>query len=494
MLRPYGFRFGIISLSRYGLTRHLMVTRWSNQGGRSIKDSNSKVRIAIIDEKNEVYSLFNEVLSDEHDLAHFRSTHSFLEEIQPERENAQFNLVVVDGCSDVTSFTEKVQQVQPGLGVIYLAEQADFNIALKMLRGGAEDLLIKPIRPEDIRSAIRRWTTVSLLSTENQLLRSELSDTTVLSDILGECSAIKELRKLIQRVAPSDASVLIRGESGSGKELVARAVHYASARADSPFITINCSAIPENLLESELFGHKKGSFTGASQDKKGLFVEADGGTLFLDEIGDMPLGLQAKLLRVLQDGRIRPVGEVRDRKINVRVVAASHRDFSEAIEQGKFRKDLYFRLSVVPLEVPPLRSRGDDIVLLANHFLKIESIRSGSSINAFSDHALKQLRNHVWPGNIRELKNTIQRAVVLNPRNSTTIDSFQFDDILHDDSIDTVEVPNRVPLKEVEKRYIAHILEETDGAKEEAAKLLGINRKTLYLKEKNYGLDQKVDG
>ena len=291
----------------------------------------------------------------------------------------------------------------------------------------------------------------------------------------------------MDRAGPSSTNILNTGESGTGKEVLARALHNCSSRSTKPFIAINCTAIPETLMESELFGHSKGSFTGAISDKKGLFEEAQGGTIFLDEIGDMDLGLQAKLLRVLQERTIKPVGSNQFKTIDVRVIAATHKDLKKAIANQIFREDLYYRLSVIPIVIPPLRHRPEDIPLLAHHFLrKYSALNNGKNVS-FSQEALRKLMSFTWPGNVRELENMIERVVVM--ARSSQIDAVDIPD--SDQSSPELffgSATNDFPtLEQLEKRYIELILEKSGGKKEQAAQILRINRRTLYRKEKDYG-------
>ena len=306
--------------------------------------------------------------------------------------------------------------------------------------------------------------------------------------LLGDSSGMQSLSKLIDRVSKVTANVLIVGESGTGKEMVARHLHHRGSRADRPFVAINCAAIPEGLLESELFGHAKGSFTGASQRKSGLFEEADGGTLFLDEIGDMNPSLQTKILRVIQEREIRAVGENCARPVDVRIIAATHRDLHHEMKKGRFREDLYYRLSVVPIRIPPLRSRKGDIPALANHFLKKYAAIHQSPVRAFSRQAIETMTNMRWEGNVRELENFVERAVVLGtesilrsedlPAGDDTVDPEQFFRCASDD-FPTLAV--------LQKRYLALVLKKTRGRRDQAAKILGINRRTLYRKVNQFG-------
>jgi two-component system response regulator HydG len=326
------------------------------------------------------------------------------------------------------------------------------------------------------------------LQRDNTALRQEVKRAWSVSGIIGKSPGMKAVFDLVNRVSQATANVLVTGESGTGKEMVARAIHESGPRARKPFVAINCTAIPETLLESELFGHAKGSFTGAIQRKRGLFEEADGGTLFLDEIGDMNVQLQSKLLRVIQEKKVRAVGENMDKSVDVRIVAATHKDLKAAIKDGRFREDLYYRLSVIPIVIPPLRHRKEDIPLLAEHFLKKYAATNNLKVKGFTKRAMGKLVGLRWDGNVRELENVVERAVVLamNPLideadipSSSAANAEQFFGGATDD-FPTID--------QLEKRYIQVVLEKTAGRKDKAAQILGINRRTLYRKEREYGL------
>jgi transcriptional regulator with PAS, ATPase and Fis domain len=308
------------------------------------------------------------------------------------------------------------------------------------------------------------------------------------STILGKSPKILALLDLIARVSRSHSNILISGESGTGKEMVARAIHFNSDRSEFPFLAVNCAAIPDQLLESELFGHRKGSFTGADESRRGLFEEAEGGTLFLDEIGDMPLGLQAKLLRVLQERKVKPVGENTLRKINVRILSATHKNLKSLIQEKKFREDLYYRLSVIPIHLPPLRERKEDIPELVDYFMSKHCQSLGVPLKRLLPTALAKLMRMPWLGNVRELENTLERAIVLCESRVLSDRDIQIDG---EENIDVQIVyffSQLLSLKDLERAYIQYVLEVTGKTKERAAQILGIDRKTLYRKELEYEL------
>lgn len=327
----------------------------------------------------------------------------------------------------------------------------------------------------------------------HQTLDDQLDQIRSMGKMTGRSIRIREVFGLIEKMAKSSCNVLLMGESGTGKEMVAVAIHEKSERRDKRFVAINCSAIPAALLESELFGHKRGAFTGANEARCGLFEEANGGTIFLDEIGDMPFELQAKLLRVIQEREITPVGENRPKSIDVRVISATHKDLGQMVASEKFRQDLYYRLAVVPIHLPKLSERKDDIPLLAKHFLEKYCKEIGKE-KRLSEAALSRLLEHSWPGNVRELENSIERAVALSE--TDTIDENEILDaqILEGQKATVGIFAKLLPLEEIEKSYILYVLAHTNGQKDRAAKILGINRKTLYRKEIIFGLVDPAEG
>lgn len=392
---------------------------------------------------------------------------------------------------DGLDLLQQVRRLPNHFPVIIMTAFATVDTAVEGLRRGAFDYITKPFKLNELTLTVERALSFYRLKMQNQTLSAELRKSWSFQDIVGKSAAMKSIFDLIDRVASANSSILITGESGSGKEVVARSIHHRSPRASKPFVAINCTAIPEDLLESELFGHVKGSFTGATGDKKGLFEEADGGTLFLDEIGDMNTALQAKLLRALQERSIKPVGSNQLRPIDVRVIAATHKDLKKAILNSTFREDLYYRLAVIPIVVPPLRHRTEDIPLLAHHFLRKYSALNGGKAVGFTQSALIKLVNLPWPGNVRELENMVERLVVLT--RSPQIDASDIPDVDQTSTErffgeSTADSPT---LMDLEKRYIQLILEKTGGKKEKASQILGINRRTLYRKEREYGFTEE---
>ena len=377
----------------------------------------------------------------------------------------------------------------PDLPVVLMTGFGDMEAAISALRAGAHDFLTKPFETEALDVVLRRAAEQSAKQREVERLRDFVSDGEGFAGILGDSPEIRRLSDIVQRISGSDASVLVTGESGSGKELVARAIHSLSRRSRGPFVAINCAAMPDHLLESELFGHERGAFTGARAARVGLLRRAHGGTLFLDEIGDMSLSLQPKLLRALQEKLIRPVGSDHEVSFDVRVLAATHRNLQHAVRKGEFRADLFFRLNVISISVPPLRERGDDILLLAHRFLQEFAKRDGKPLDGFAPGVASQLLRYDWPGNVRELRNTIEGAVTMARGQKVTLDDLPGLFLQHPGSTETViaSTGELLPLSEVERRHVLAILDAVGGNKSEAARILGVDRKTLQARLQRYG-------
>ncbi len=377
---------------------------------------------------------------------------------------------------------KRARELRPGVEVIVITGHGSVERAVEAMRVGAYDFIEKPLDRTALVKSVGKAVEKQRLAAENRELREQLQQQHGEDALVGNSPAIVSLKKLIRQIAPTDVSVLIQGESGSGKEIVADIVHALSQRHDKPIVKISCAAIPETLLESELFGYERGAFTGATGSKPGKFETADGGSLFLDEIAEMTPQLQAKLLRVLQDGRLQRLGSTRDVQIDVRVISASHVDVRKAIEEKRFREDLYYRLNVVQLFLPPLRDRREDIPLLADFFLKKYSARMQKDIRAISRAALDQLESHPWPGNVRELENVIQYALAVET--TDTIRRFEFTPVPAGAASATggpaVTIPIGTPMIEIEERVIRETLNYCGGDKEKAAKLLGLSSRTLY--------------
>jgi len=381
-----------------------------------------------------------------------------------------------------------IQQQHPQTKVVVMTAFGSMETAIEAMRLGAVDYLAKPFRMEMVRFTIERALKAQSHEKENRQLRQRLKAQHALGQMVGKSKPMQDLFSLIQRIAPSAASVLIQGESGTGKELVAKAIHQQGPRAKQAFVAINCAAIPEQLLESELFGSARGAYTGAVADKPGLFEEAHQGTLFLDEIGDMPMGLQSKLLRALQEKSIRRVGENHTRKVDVRVISATNQRLEEVIQSGGFREDLYYRLNVIPIALPPLRDRLEDLPLLVEAFLEKCALEDEPPRKISAD-ALRLLAQNEWRGNVRELENVIERACVLSPRQVLDPQDFNTEHHLNGRNGTIHGLTQDFPtLQEIEEVYIRQVLEATHYHKNRTAQILGINRRTLLRKEQEYGI------
>ncbi len=381
-----------------------------------------------------------------------------------------------------------IKVAKPEVPIILMTSFSSVESAIDALRNGAVDYIIKPFDNAEFLHAVERALNERRISRENAILKRHLRNAHSSHRIIGESPGIKRVLDLVRKVAPSDANVLIQGESGTGKELVARGLHYASHRADGPFVPINCAAIPRDLLESELFGHVRGAFTGAVEPSEGLIREAHGGTLLLDEISELAPPLQVKLLRVLQDRIVRPVGGKHVHTVDVRFIAATNRDLKEAMEQGQFREDLYYRLNVIGIQVPPLRERGSDIVLLARHFIDFHGRRMGKRIRKIGPDLEDFLCQYHWPGNVRELENLIERAVIL--AESDTLGCTDFADAHAASPMPpSAEVNGRPASIEA---YIRGVVERFQDVHSdtELARILGIGRKTLWMRRREWGLQR----
>jgi len=383
---------------------------------------------------------------------------------------------------------EALQQIKaynPSLPVIIMTAYSSVQTAVNALKIGAYDYLTKPLDFDKLKLTIERVFESLYLKTENQTLKIRLKEKSLNHDIIGNSPAIQALLDTIRMVAPTDANVLVVGESGTGKELVSAAIHENSPRKDQPFVRINCAAITETLLESELFGHEKGSFTGADKARKGKFLLADKGSILLDEIGEMSLAMQAKLLRVIQEKEITPVGSDRNIKTDVRVIASTNRDLKKMAEEGKFRHDLYYRLNVVSIEIPPLRKRKEDIPSLALYFLELFSKKNKRDIKGFSPDAMDAMIRYDWEGNVRELMNCVERGVVLARSDYIGAEDLSFVPAVKDQDRREPDEPGS--LSRIEEKAILSTLESSQGNKSETARKLGITRKTLLKKLKQYG-------
>jgi len=381
-------------------------------------------------------------------------------------------------------FVLALREHAPDTTFLVVSGQATVEEAVNLMKHGVVDVLVKPPRAAALRKAVALALTQHQLAAENRRLRHALRGRRQLTRVIGASPAFEQVLRMVEKVAPTGSTVLLTGETGTGKEVIADAIHELSPRAERRLVKVHCAAIPATLLESELFGHARGAFTGAVREKPGLFEAADGGTLFLDELGEIPQEMQVKLLRVLQTGEVQRIGETRTRRVDVRVIAATHRDLEVEVAQGRFREDLFYRLNVIPLLVPPLRRRGDDVLLLAQRFLERERTERGrTQVEGFSPEALAALRAHAWPGNVRELENAVERAAALAEGPLIGLDDLP--EAVRGGGAaaePALALPEAVTLAEAERILVRHALDATGGNKKEAARRLGIGLATLYRK------------
>jgi two-component system response regulator HydG len=391
---------------------------------------------------------------------------------------------------DGLALCRRIVESRPDVPVVVMTAFGSMESAVAAIRAGAYDFVTKPIESDALQLTLERALRHRQLTEQVRFLKEAVERARSFDQLVGESSPMQRLFETLARVAETEVPVLIVGESGSGKELVARALHERGPRRNGTFVPVNCAAIPETLVESELFGHAKGAFTDARSSRKGLFEEASGGTLLLDEVGDIPLSVQPKLLRVLEEGCVRPVGSNEAHPVDVRLLCATNRDLEAAVEEGRFREDLYFRVNVVQVDVPPLRSRGRDILLLAHKFLERLAEQQGKAVTGLSRAVAEKLLAYRWPGNVRELRNCIERAVALTRFEEIAVEDLP-DKIRAARSTDLVVAGNDpeelVPLEVIEERYIRHVLDAVGGHRTMAARILGLDRKTLYRKLAKYG-------
>jgi two-component system, NtrC family, nitrogen regulation response regulator NtrX len=452
----------------------------------------SREEILIVDDEKNIRSSLEGILKDEGYRVRGVPTG---EDLLKQVAQGVPDLVILDVWlpgMDGLQTLEEVKRVHPELPVIMISGHSTVETAVKATRLGAYDFIEKPLSLEKTILAVRNALEHQRLEQENLTLRQTLDER---YELVGKSPAIHALRIQIQSAAPSHGRVLIRGESGTGKELIARAIHRQSLRAERPFVEVNCAAIPDELIESELFGHERGAFTGATTKRRGKFELADGGTIFLDEVGDMSIKTQAKVLRVLQEQTFERVGGSETLTVDVRVIAASNKNLEEEIQRGSFREDLFYRLNVIPFEVLPLRDRREDVVLLAEHFLGLFSREYGKWEKTISRDALDLLLKYPWPGNVRELRNVMERMVIMVPRNS--IEAGDLETSLRirveSDPVEEMEGTLREAREQFEKKFILHRLQETHWNITRAAERLGIERSNLHRKMKGYGIETPRD-
>ena len=448
-------------------------------------------KILIVDDEKSMCQYLSIMLRKEgYDVKTVHNGKKALQEIKESNFDVVITDIKMEGMDGI-ELLGAVKETNPTLPVVIMTAYASTKTAIDALNRGAFHYLIKRAKNDEIKMVIRNALDLHRVKSENVFLKKQLKKKDEFKEIIGKSEEIQGVFNLVNKVADTDSTILISAESGTGKELIAKAIHYRSGRANAPFVSINCGALPENLLESELFGHVKGSFTGAIRDKEGMFKVASGGSFFLDEVGETTLAIQVKLLRVLQEREIIPVGGTAPIKVDVRLIAATNADLEKAVKEERFRADLYYRLNVIPVLIPPLRDRRDDIPLLVDHFLHIATERCGRR-KTVSKEAMEFLSGYDWPGNVRELENIVERACILQ----------EGDEILAEDLPEKVRhhsqerrkavmQETQMTLDELEKEYLVSVLEETNWQKKKASAILGINASTLYRKIQRYRLSQE---
>jgi DNA-binding NtrC family response regulator len=449
-------------------------------------------RILVIDDDELVNEYIQEALKR---MGHQVRTATSAEEGLRLTEAESFDLVFTDVKMPGASGLDVLQRVKarfPETLVVLVTAFGDVEMAVEAMKSGAYEFMLKPCSPEQIEMVTLRALEFSRLRTENRMLREQQSQGGSRYQLVGRSVRMKEVEHVMKQAAPHATRVLITGESGTGKELVARSIHYASTRSEAPWITFNCAAVPEQLAESELFGHEKGAFTGAHKTTRGRFEVADTGTLLLDEIGEMKLDLQAKLLRVLQEREIERVGSTDPIPVDVRIIATTNRNLEDEVAAGNFREDLFHRLNVIPIHVPPLRDRREDISLLVEHYLKLFAAETGKDVVGLEESAMRMLQEYHWPGNVRELANAMERAVVLTGHRKLKRDDFPMSFRMGGQHSRSLDADDDLNVKTMERRLIIKALERTGGNRKKSAELLGIAIRTLRNKINDYGL--KSDG
>ena len=445
-------------------------------------------RLLIVeDEETLCESLKRVLVKDGYEVDTVGSAEAALLKIEETAYDLIISDIILPGIDGI-ELLRRIREKLPDQIVIIVTAYASIETAVGALRAGAYDYVIKPIIHEEIKRVVRNALKERSLKAENVILRKQIEQRYDFENIVGQGQGILSLIAEVKKIADSRSNVLLLGETGTGKELIARALHYNSSRQEKPFVPINCSAIPENLLESELFGYIKGAFTGAVASKRGLFEEADGGTVFLDEIGDLSQQLQAKLLRVIDDHEIRPLGGVNSKKVDIRTIAATNRDIVRSVKEGDFREDLYYRINVVTIKLPPLRERKEDIAVLARHFLEKYSHELGKTVKYIDDSALKLLMDYNWPGNVRELQNIIERGVLITESN-TIFPEHLSEGLKTSKTFLSESLGSALSIEAYTKEFILNY--QHDCTEQKLADMLGITRKSLWEKRKKWGMGRK---
>jgi DNA-binding NtrC family response regulator len=450
-------------------------------------------RILVVDDEKSMCQFLSIMLRKEgYQITTVNTGKKAVDAIRDQRFDVVLTDIRMSGMDGIEVLKE-IKQIDPTIPVVIMTAYASQKTAIEAVNQGAFHYLIKHAKNDEIKMVVRNALDMKRVQQENQLLKKQLHKTSDLKTIIGKSEEMMNIFKLVDKVAGTDSTILIYGESGTGKELIARAIHCRSNRANGPFVSINCGALPESLLESELFGHVKGSFTGAIRDKEGLFKVAQGGTFFLDEVGETSPTIQVKLLRVLQEREVIPVGGTNPIKVDVRLVAATNADLEKRIKMDRFRPDLYYRLNVIPVQLPPLRKRRDDIPLLVNHFLtKFNESLIPEKQKGITKESMEMLIGYDWPGNVRELENVVERATILEDSKNITVQSLP-DKFLHREPSSQRLITDKaqVTLEELEREYLIQVLDDTNWQKKKASSILGINASTLYRKIQRYGLEKE---
>jgi len=446
-------------------------------------------KILVVDDEPLIRDLLRDILREEgYEVSVAKEGLSALKKVKREETDLVITDVKMPGLDGIKLLKE-IKKVSPSTPVIVITAYGTIENAVEAMKKGAYDYITKPITPDQIKLVLQKISEHKNLLRENRYLRAEVNQKYNFEELVGESPGMREVYSMIDKVAKTKATVLIQGESGTGKELVARAIHFRSPRRERPFIKLNCAALPEDLLESELFGHEKGAFTGAVSRREGRFELADKGTLLLDEISETSSSFQTKLLRVLQEGEFERVGGTRTLKVDVRIIATTNRNLKKLVEEGKFRDDLYYRLNVLPIYLPPLRERREDIPLLTLHFLKKYSRRNGLRLKSISKECLQMLKEYYWPGNVRELENVIERMVVMNEKETLLPQDFAFLNLSSQNL--NLSFSENLTLEEMEKKLIIETLRRTGGNRTKTAKILNISVRTIRNKLKKYNLKDR---
>ncbi len=448
-----------------------------------------KHRILVVDDETDICKALDLLLRKEgYEVVTANSAEEAIEKLKA----SFFDVLITDlkmGKMDGMELLTRAKEISPDTASVMMTAFSSIESAVEAMKRGASDYIVKPFLNEEIKLTLRKILEQRKLVTENIALKQQISQKIAFKDMVYVSESMNKIIETLEKVIPTKSNILILGESGTGKGLIAEMVHSNSPRRDNPFISINCSAIPEGLLESELFGYKKGAFTGAVADKLGMIAIANNGTLFLDEIGDMPVSLQAKILKVIETGELQPLGDTKKKQVDVRIISATNVDIEQRIKEGRFREDLYWRLNVIEIKIPPLRERKDDVEVIAKHFIQRFNEEHKKNIKGFDNAAMASLIAYSWPGNVREVKNIVERAVVLAEGEYITVDNLP--EKIKQKSEQSVETsPLKVYLGDYEKSLLMKVYQNHNKNKEETAKALGIDLATLYRKFKKFGIEE----